>query len=71
MESLKNKTQQYFVREDVTGDEQDEQKLEKKIKEYNKTGRFTMANNTEIEEPSFVVPAPATTVNKQTVASSR
>lgn len=40
MESLKNKTQVFFTREDVTGEGNDTQRLENKIKEYNKTGQF-------------------------------
>mmetsp|Transcript_42932 Transcript_42932/g.56791 ORF Transcript_42932/g.56791 Transcript_42932/m.56791 type:complete len:89 (+) Transcript_42932:396-662(+) len=63
MDSLKNKTQQFFTREDVTGDGKDTQTLEKKIREYNKTGRFTMANNQEMDEPLIVVPSPANGMN--------
>ena len=40
MDSLKNKTQFFFTRENVTGDGKDNQCLEKKIREYNKTGCF-------------------------------
>ena len=71
MESLKNKTQQFFTREEVTGDGKDEQTLEKKIKEYNKTGRFMMANNGDPIEPSFIVPTPQTTNNQKSVPVSQ
>ena len=40
MDSLKNKTQHFFVRDDVTGDGKDAKCLERKIREYNKTGKF-------------------------------
>ena len=42
MDSLKSKTQNFFVRDDVTGDGRDAQCLEKKIREYNKTGKFNL-----------------------------
>ena len=45
MESLKNQTQTFFVKTDITGEGKETKNLEKNIKEYNKTGRFALAVN--------------------------
>jgi len=45
MESLKNQTQTFFVKKDITGEGKESQNLEKNIREYNKTGRFALAVN--------------------------
>ena len=45
MESLKNQTQTFFVKTDITGEGKETKNLEKNIKEYNKTGRFALAAN--------------------------
>ena len=45
MDSLKNKTQQNFIRDDVTGDGKDANCLERKIREYNRTGKFSVHVN--------------------------
>jgi uncharacterized protein YccT (UPF0319 family) len=45
MESLKNQTQTFFVKTDITGEGKESKNLEKNIKEYNKTGRFALAVN--------------------------
>ena len=41
MESLKNQTQTFFTREQVTGEGQATGNLEKNILNYNTTGRFS------------------------------
>ena len=40
MDSLKNTTQTFFTRDQVTGEGKDNQNLERNIKLYNKTGTF-------------------------------
>ena len=40
MEALKNTTQTFFTRDQVTGEGKETQNLEKNIKTYNKTGTF-------------------------------
>ena len=45
MESLKNQTQTFFVKTDITGEGKETKNLEKNIREYNKTGRFALAVN--------------------------
>ena len=42
METLKNQTQAFFTREQVTGEGQATGSLEKNILAYNKTGRFEL-----------------------------
>ncbi len=42
MDQLKNQTQTFFMKKDITGEGKETQNLEKKIKEYNKTGKFEL-----------------------------
>ena len=60
MDTLKNKTQTFFTREQVTGDDKDTQTLERKIKDYNKTGKFAVARDNFSPTESF---APVTNVS--------
>jgi len=43
METLKNQTQTFFLRETVTGDGKKKNNLDKNIQSYNKTGKFGLA----------------------------
>ena len=51
MDVLKNQTQTFFVRGDVTGDGQEQDNLERMVNAYNKTGRFALCTS---EEPSII-----------------
>ena len=49
MDQLKNQTQTFFTRANVTGDGNQPQELEKRIKAYNKTGKFQVVGRNQFD----------------------
>ena len=57
MESLKNTTQTFFTRDQVTGEGKDNQNLERNIKIYNKTGTFGLPSGMVNADDDHTMPA--------------